>query len=272
VRLAHELANLTNRNVVTNTEKNLADNPNSIMYLLEVLSEELDKENKLRVVSPYLFMARYYDKEGKEIRDSVTDTHRWLADHPGSRMEIITNSVLTSDNFFAQSIIDMDVGPRLLLSPELEEAWLSGLEAGEIDPSLTTSDKWRKQINNPQIFIYQTGKLDARVLGKGEANYGKLHAKFIVDGNGGFVGTSNFDYRSRLFNNEMGFFYENKDVDALLNTFFEELKQSSYRWGSAEWLQMRKEVMKIRGLKGWSTRNQRLIFKFMRTTGLDWLI
>ncbi len=30
--------------------------------------------------------------------------------------------------------------------------------------------------------------------------------------------------------------------------------------------------MKAGGLKGWSTRNQRGIYKFMQTTGLDWLI
>ncbi|WP_419612404.1 hypothetical protein, partial [Thiolapillus sp.] len=59
---------------------------------------------------------------------------------------------------------------------------------------------------------------------------------------------------------------------AILDSFFESLKATSYRWGTPEWLQMRKEVMQVRGLKGWSTRNQRVIYKFMRATGLDWLI
>jgi len=35
---------------------------------------------------------------------------------------------------------------------------------------------------------------------------------------------------------------------------------------------MRREVMEIDGIKGWSTRHQRGIFKFLRATGLDWLI
>ena len=272
VRLAHELANLTNRNVVTQTDSNLEQNPNSIIYLLEVFSKEVDKKNRLRLVSPYLFLARYYDKEGNVVTDNVSDIHQWLAEHPSGKLEIITNSVLTSDNFFAQSIIDMELGPRLLLSKKLKKTWLSGLQSGEMDQTLTESGQWKKQISNPQIFIYQTGRLDAHQLGHGDAHYGKLHAKFIVDGNGGFVGTSNFDYRSRLFNNEMGFFYENRKVDAVLDSFFENLKATSYRWGSPEWLKMRREVMKAGGLKGWSTRNQRGIYKFMQATGLDWLI
>ena len=272
VRLAHELANLTNRNVVTNTEENLADNPNSIMHLLSELGDELADNGGLRVVSPYMFMARYYDKDGNVVMDGVADTHQWLREHPRNKIELVTNSVLTSDNFFAQSIIDMDVGPRLLLTPEMEKAWLSGLEEGEFNPLVVDSEEWRTLVNHPQIFIYQTGKLDASALGQGSAEYGKLHAKFIIGDDVGFVGTANFDYRSRLFNNEMGFFYENEKVHDELNEIFDELKQSSYRWGSPEWLQMRKEVMKISGMKGWSTRQQRLIFKFMRATGLDWLI
>lgn len=272
VRLAHELANLTNRNVVTNTEKNLADNPNSIMHLLSEFGDNLGDDEGLRVVSPYMFMARYYDKDGDVVMDSVVETHQWLREHPKNRVELVTNSVLTSDNFFAQSIIDMDVGPRLLLTPELEKAWLSGLEEGEFNPLVVDSEEWRTLVNNPQIFIYQTGKLDAAALGQGTAEYGKLHAKFIIGDDVGFIGTANFDYRSRLFNNEMGFFYENAQVHEELNGIFDMLKETSYRWGSPEWLQMRREVMKISGMKGWSTRKQRSIFKFMRATGLDWLM
>lgn len=272
VRLAHELANLTNRNVVTNTDENLQDNPNSIMHLLKEFGDELIAGGALRVVSPYMFMARYYDKDGNEVMDSVADAHRWLQKNPDNKIELITNSVLTSDNFFAQAIIDMDVGPRLLLTPEMEKIWLSSLESGEFDPQLLESEAWKKQVNHPQIFIYQTGKIDAKVLGQGTAEYGKLHAKFIIGDDVGFIGTANFDYRSRLFNNEMGFFYENEQVHGELNRIFDELKQTSYRWGTPEWLQMRKEVMKLSGVKGWSTRKQRFIFKFMRATGLDWLI
>ena len=272
VRLAHEFANLVNDDVVTETEANQEDNPNSVMVLLGRLGDSLEPGSALRVVSPYIFVARYYDKEGNVIEDGALDAHQWLREHPENRIEVVTNSVLTSDNFLAQSIIDMDVGPRLFLTPEMEEAWISSLEEGEFNPAVVESEEWQRLINHPQMFLYQTGKLDAALLGKGDEHYGKLHAKFLIGGDIGFVGTANFDYRSRLFNNEMGFFLKNPELLDDLDEAFEMLKAQSYRWGTPEWLQMRREVMEVDGIKGWSTRNQRGIFKFLRVTGLDWLI
>jgi len=272
VLLAHELGNLTNRNVVTEVHRNLADNPNSITSILAEHGDELSSEGTLRVVSPYMFIALYYDADGNVIQDGAADMHRWLSEHPDNKVEIITNSVLTSDNFMAQAMIDMDVGPRLLLTPELEEAWLSGYKKGELNEAVVASEEWQKQVNHPQLFIYETGKLDAATLGNGSKQYGKLHAKFFLGEKVGFVGTANFDYRSRLFNNEMGFFYKSDVVKQDLIDIFEDLKADSYRWGSPEWLNMRKQVIDLGGMKGWSTRHQRSIFKFMRATGIDWLI
>jgi len=272
VLLAHEFANLTNYDVVTETVANDEENPNSIMALLEKLGDSLDPGSSIRIVSPYIFVARYYDKEGNVVEDGVIETHEWLREHPENRIEVITNSVLTSDNFFAQSIIDMDLGPRVLLTPELEKAWVSSLEEGELNPELVESEEWKRLINHPQIFIYETGRLDAALLGQGDEHYGKLHAKFLIGGDIGFVGTANFDYRSRLFNNEMGFFLKNPELLDDLDDAFEMLKARSYRWGTPEWLQMRREVMELGGIKGWSARHQRGIFKFLRATGLDWLI
>ena len=273
LRLAHEFANLVNDDVVTETVANQEGNPNSVMALLGRLGDDsLEPGSVLRMVSPYLFAARYYDKDGNLIQDGAVDAHQWLSQHPENRIEVVTNSVLTSDNFLAQSVIDMDVGPRALLTPELEEAWVSSLEEGEFNPAVVESEEWQRLINHPQLFLYQTGKLDAALLGQGGEYYGKLHAKFVIGGDRGFVGTANFDYRSRLFNNEMGFFLKNPQVLDDLDEAFEMLKAQSYRWGTPEWLQMRREVMEAGGIKGWSTRNQRGIFKFLRATGLDWLI
>jgi putative cardiolipin synthase len=272
VLLAHELANLTNRNVVTEVHRNLDDNPNSIMHVLGKYGDELETDGTLRIVSPYLFVARYYDADGNVVEDGAVEMHQWLSEHPNNRIEIVTNSVLTSDNFMTQSMIDMDAAPRLLLTPELEAAWLSSLKAGELNESVVASDEWHRLVNHPQLFIYQTGKLDAVILGEGSVHYGKLHAKFFMGHDAGFVGTANFDYRSRLFNNEMGFFYSSDAVQQDLIDIFEDLKADSYRWGTPEWLEMRQQVMALGGMKGWSTRHQRSIFKFMRATGLDWLM
>jgi phosphatidylserine/phosphatidylglycerophosphate/cardiolipin synthase-like enzyme len=98
-----------------------------------------------------------------------------------------------------------------------------------------------------------------------------MHAKFIITDNYGFVGTANFDYRSRLFNNEMGFFFASDELLADLNRDFEFLVERSYHWGSPEWLEMRKEIREGGGSKSRSIRNQRRNYKFLRATGLKWL-
>ena len=270
VRLAHELGNLTSTNAVTGVKENLKKNPNSISTIGYKALVQLKQVKKLRIVSPYFFVSRYDDKEGEEIYDGVKQTYRWLEENPDSTIELVTNSVLTSDNFIAQAMIDMDTAPRLLLTPEMLERWLSGLKKGELNPELVESDEWKKLVNHPRIRIYQTGKLDSVILG-GDEHYGKLHAKFVVIDDYGFVGTTNFDYRSRLFNNEMGFYFKDDELAEDLIEVFEVLKSKSYRWGTNEWLQMRKTLMSQKGMKASTTRKQRGLFKISRATGIIWL-
>ncbi len=271
VKLAHEIGNLTNPRAVSDVRQNLERNPNSIQTILYTTGFKGKTLKHLRVISPYFFVARYYDAEGKVIFDGVEEMHKWLQENPDGILELIVNSVLTSDNFMAQAIIDMDTAPRLLLSPELLKKWLSGLKKDELNPELVNSAEWKKMINNPRIKIYQTGKIDSVILG-GDQHYGKLHAKFIAADGFGFIGTTNFDYRSRLFNNEFGFYFKDDELYQDLGVVFEQLKSRSYLWGSEEWLEMRKRLMQQKGIKASTTRKQRGIFKFMRVTGIDWLI
>jgi phosphatidylserine/phosphatidylglycerophosphate/cardiolipin synthase-like enzyme len=271
VRLAHEIGNLTNPRAVSDVRQNLERNPNSIQTILYTTGSEGKALKHLRVISPYFFVARYYDAEGKVIFDGVEEVHKWLQENPDGILELIVNSVLTSDNFMAQAIIDMDTAPRLLLSPDLLKKWLSGLKKGELNPELVDSAEWKKMIANPRIKIYQTGKIDSVELG-GDQHYGKLHAKFIAADGFGFIGTTNFDYRSRLFNNEFGFYFKDDELYQDLGIVFEQLKSRSYLWGSEEWLEMRKHLMQQKGIKASTTRKQRGIFKIMRVTGIDWLI
>ena len=270
VRLAHELQNLTSSRAVVEVEKNLRSNPNSIQTVWIDLSDAGTPPKKLRLVSPYFFVARYFDEEGNEIFDGVKEVHKFLSENPDTIIELITNSVLTSDNFMAQAVIDMDTAPRLLLSPELLERWLSGLEKGELNPELVESEEWKRMIDNPRIKIYETGKLDSVLIG-GDKHYGKLHAKYLIADGYGFVGTTNFDYRSRLFNNEFGFYFKDDELYQDLVNVFDDLKSKSYRWGTPEWLEMRKKVMEQKGMKASSTRKQRGIFKTLRATGMEWL-
>ncbi len=271
VLLAHNLGNVTNKNVTRNAVENLNKNPNSIMYILGKIGDANDGTETTRIVSPYLFLAQYKDKQGNVLVDEAVAMREWLDTHPRARIEIVTNSVLTSDNFSSQAIIDMDTAPRLLLDEPTRAAWMALKAADEVGGELTSSANWQQQVNHPRLVIYETGKLDSSRLGHGKAHYAKLHAKFFVEGEIGFVGTSNFDYRSRLYNSEMGYFFKSDPLANNLNAAFDYLVERSYRWGSPQWLRLRHRAMDAKGAKGWSTRQQRKVYKTLEITGLHWL-
>jgi phosphatidylserine/phosphatidylglycerophosphate/cardiolipin synthase-like enzyme len=253
---------------VTEAVSNLSNNPNSIMYQLEQ-ARDRDRSHA-RVVSPYLFLARYYDSDGTLLLDEAQRVLDWLNEDPDHRYEMITNSVLTSDNVPAQSIVDMDMAPRMLLDAQHRKAWLADLNKSELNPELVDSDTWKKLVNHPQLSIYETGRLDDVYFG-GEKHYGKLHSKYLLGDEFGFIGTANFDYRSRLFNNEMGFFFASPGLREALIADFELLKSESYLWGSSEWLEMRRRIMDSGGVKASLVRNQRKVFETLRRTGLEYL-
>ena len=271
VRLAHELGNLQSTDVVASFQENLDSNPNSIVGLMNTISREADSIKTIRIVSPYLFMAEYTNSSGEVIFDGKNELDEWLAADPERTLEIITNSVLTSDNFLAQSIIDIDMAPRMLLTPELRKIWQGDTWEGETNPQVVESEEWKRLIANPRVKIYQLGKIDSEILG-GDKIYGKLHAKFILSDVVGFVGTTNLDYRSRLYNNEMGYFFDAEELKNELVDIFETLKQDSYLWGSPEWLEMRDKLRRSGGSKGGSTHRQRKTYKGLRNSGLKWLI
>ncbi|MEE4218184.1 MAG: phospholipase D-like domain-containing protein [Xanthomonadales bacterium] len=272
VRLAHEMGNLTDKSVVTEAERNQTENPNSIMQVLARIDEEAPDLNSVRIVSPYLFLAEFKSKDGVVDKDEAADFRKWLDDNPDKSLEIVTNSVLTSDNFPAQSIIDMETAPRLILPPELREQWLSLKGEDELASELVNSGQWAKLVNHPRLKVYETGRIDSVLLGTGDKSYGKLHAKFFLSEDVGFIGTTNFDYRSRLYNNEMGFFFHDPELAADVHDGFDELVSISYLWGSPEWLQLRAAVMEKGGIKGSSTKNQRGLYKLFKNTGIIWLL
>lgn len=275
VRIAHQLHNLTSTDVTTRVIENVENNPNSILYLISKLQDKYIAEGEvsgtLRIVSPYLFSGRYKNEDGEVVYDGAQRLLKVLQDNPNMKVEVITNSVMTSDNFFTQAIIDMDMVPRVLLTPELQKIWLSDADEGEFNPEVVESEEWKKLINHPQIFIYETGKLDSILLG-GDTYYGKLHAKFIIGEHVGFIGTSNFDYRSNLYNNELGFLYRSPELKQDLDAIFEKLKSTSYRWGTPEWLEMRKKLMESKTKKSAPARRQRSIYKTIKGLGLEYLM
>ena len=267
VRLAHELANLTDKNIVNGAVENADLNPNSIMTVLNSIDDSEFKN--LQIVSPYLFAAQYTDKNKNIVLDEAQDLLKWLDDNPDRTLDILTNSALTSDSVFTQAVIDMDLAPRLLLSQELQEAWLLKTADSELNPELVESKEWLEMVNHPRLRIYETGTLDSTMFG-GDIDFGKQHGKYIVSDDIGFVGTTNFDYRSRLYNNEMGFFFKSEPLANDIRQNTELLMGLSYLWGSPEWLEMRKQLMQQKGMKASMTRNQRTVYKTLKATGLQW--
>lgn len=269
VRLAHEIGNLHSTDVVEKRVENLNSNPNSIVGLLKKTNKEIEQATHIRIVSPYLFLAQYKTPTGKIIMDEKHDLEQWLAADPKRTIEIITNSVMTSDNFIAQSMIDQDLAPRLLMTPDMVKIWQDDWDKGEFNPEFINSEAFQTAIANPRIKIYQTGKLDDQLLG-GDAIYGKLHAKFIFSDKVGFVGTTNLDYRSRLYNNEMGYFFAGDELKDDLETIFEALKANAYLWGTPQWLEMRKRLIETDSFKGKRTKRQRKVYTDLIRTGLKW--
>jgi phosphatidylserine/phosphatidylglycerophosphate/cardiolipin synthase-like enzyme len=267
-RIAHELGNMVTTNVVADFQQNLAQNPNSITAIFQWLGENDKSTKTIRLVSPYLILPQYKNEQGDLALDGKANLERWLNQDPERRVEIVTNSVMTSDNFFTQAIIDLDTAPLMLLDAERVSQWQGSLDEGELNPALVESAEWRALINNPRVAIYQTGRLDALMFGHGEQVYGKLHAKFAISDDLIFVGTTNMDHRSRLYNNEFGFFVRSTDLRQDLIEVFDALKRTSYRWGSPEWLEMRKQLRALDTAKARWARRQHSVFARLRGTGL----
>ena len=266
VRLVHELTNLTNKRVVNDVVENAELNPNSIANIFRATQGDFERA---QIVSPYMFAAVYKDKDKNVVLDEAANLLKWLDEHPHSSVTILTNSALTSDNFFTQAVIDMDLAPRLFLSEEYQQAWLKKRKDSEFNPNLVGSEDWARMIDRPQLRFLELGRIDDVSFG-GDQEYSKLHAKYVVKDDFGFIGTTNFDYRSRLFNNEMGFFFRGKGIADDMRANTEYLMGLSYEWGTPEWLEMRKQLMALKGQKASMTRRQRSIYKTLKSTGLQW--
>jgi phosphatidylserine/phosphatidylglycerophosphate/cardiolipin synthase-like enzyme len=269
VRMAHELGNLTDTHSVKKAVENREGNPNSIRGRLAG-GLQATEPKLIRIVSPYLFLAEYTQSSDGTQHDDVQFLRELLEKHPDSMLEVVTNSAVTSDNPLAQAVIDMDTAPRLLLTKEMRDKWTEGQRSTEPPRELVESEEWRRLVANPRVRVYEMGKLDAVELG-GTETYGKLHAKFISADGAGFIGTDNFDYRSRLFNNEFGFFFRSDELYQRLSEIFDQLAGRSLPWGSPEWLEQRRQILQMSGMKGTTTRYQRFIYKFSKATGLHWL-
>lgn len=167
--------------------------------IIEQLAAEINRaENTIDIVSPYIYLS---DVEKERLIN-------WVKAKPHRRLRIISNSMLTSDNLLAQTLVDTEVAPSLMSASK------------ELDG---------------RIQFYEFGRLDSTDLG-GHRYYGKLHAKYaVVDGRIGLVTSSNGDPRSRYLNSEIGMFFDDERLGQDLQNQFNKMKDRSYLWGSSRW-------------------------------------
>ena len=96
---------MDSRRVVRKAVQNLENNPNSILYVLKEIRKNSGGDQVARIVTPYPFLARHKDKDGNILVDEAQAIRQWIEENPEAELEIIVNSVLTSDNFSTQAII-----------------------------------------------------------------------------------------------------------------------------------------------------------------------
>jgi putative cardiolipin synthase len=171
-------------------------------------------KKQIDLVSPYLYLST---KEREELK-------AWVLADPSRKVTIISNSAATSDGPPAQEMVDHDVAPDFM------------------------NDERIQGVAHPQLTFFELGRLDGDKFG-GKAFYGKLHAKFwTIDHEISFVGSHNFDPRSRYFNSEVGFFVKSPVVAAALEKKVVDTTNRSYVWGSADWkaLNARPEIKKMK--------------------------
>ncbi|MGF1749583.1 phospholipase D-like domain-containing protein [Vibrio cionasavignyae] len=270
-KFAHELDNLNAEDEVSQYSSNKRANANSISGILAKVAYSKQDVKTIKIVSPYLFLQSDLLKDEGVLERDLNTTLAWLEKDPERRIEVITNSVLTSDNYFTQAVIDMHTAPNILMmDSNTQQQWLDDeVENNEQNPEFIQSNGWKKLTQHPQVKFYQLGKQDSILIG-GDKYYGKLHAKFLIIDDSAFVGTTNLDFRSLLYNNEVGFFLSGEALVKQLTLQFSLLKQDSLQWGSAEWLEMRYKLREAGGSKGRTSSRQRGIFETLESTGLKY--
>lgn len=202
VSFLDEIENL----IRTNPLKNVTYETNQNSIIKNMWSQVEKAEKDIMICSPYVYLT---DKEISFLAD-------WLKADPSRTLRMITNSSATSDNLFAQSMVENFVMPKLLKAME------------------------ERKISPKQYEILAYGNLDNKEFG-GSIPQGKLHAKFwMIDNYAMGVGTSNFDPISRWTNSEVVanvFPVEGKRSIGEINKYYKTLKDNSSTWNSPDFMQ-----------------------------------
>tara|TARA_B110001454_G_scaffold219203_1_gene252130 strand:+ start:43769 stop:45577 length:1809 start_codon:yes stop_codon:yes gene_type:complete len=215
-------------------------------HINKELDQYLSSEDKhITIVSPYLWLSP----------EQVSRIKRWLGSDPERKLTIVTNSIMTSDNMAAQTLVDATLGPQLVLNREY-----------------LTAEGETKSYGAEQVELYEYGRLDSKDIG-GDKAYGKLHAKgaHMKSLEASFVTTYNADPRSQFLNSELGLFIVSPDHSAKIKSFVDQLIQDSHVWGSDEYHAIRTHP-NLGAAKVWIAKNVDTLHKWMVRMRLVWLV
>lgn len=202
--------------------------------LSKVVQLASNEKKSITVISPYLWLG---PKDVKFIHD-------WLSADPNRRFTLFTNSIVTSDNMPAQTLVDVETIPGLLKDPRF----------------------------HAQIKAYEYGRADDVNLG-GTKHYGKLHFKgaYFESLQTSIITTSNKDPRSQLLNSESGLDIQSAEYAKNMEREIADLLQNSHEWGSPEFHQIRNSP-RVPKMKQEVIKYQIHIFKLMQILNLWWLV
>lgn len=69
------------------------------MGILKMIDAEMPEVTHVKIVSPYLFLEEHLLNAGGTIPRDQNLSKNWLDQDPNHTIEIITNSILTNNNF-----------------------------------------------------------------------------------------------------------------------------------------------------------------------------
>lgn len=207
ISILNEIQNLSRTKIFL--EPRGAHNPKNGNSLVSKLHAQIaSAKESVDIVSPYFWVP---DEE-------VDFMIEWAKKNPKRRIRIFANSITTTDNVIAQSMVEATFKDSILKK-------IKG----------TPLEK--------QLQIYSYGRIDDEVLG-GNKKYGFLHAKIaLIDGKKMTISTSNLDPISRHLNSEVGTAIEELASDsknlAKIKLYIDDLAKNSTLYGSTEWNEIR---------------------------------
>lgn len=215
-----------------------------------VVTSQLQKiigepEYGVELVSPYFVPTKV-----------VVDSFTWL-EREGVHVRVLTNSLAATDVAAVHSGY----------SKRRKAMLKAGIELYELRHTGVKTRKERKQ---------ERKKHKSRLLGTSGSS---LHAKtFAVDGKKVYVGSFNFDPRSAVFNTELGFVIESKDLaERIRGAFVYEVPQQAFEVrlderGRLYWIERNGDRQTIHGKEPRARLGKRLAVRFFSWLPIDSLL